>query len=117
MRVRECECGYTEREAIPKTEHHWDKGQKKDGYTVYTCTVCGETRKEGSGTVTLPTASTEQPTQESEVAESTQPTDSTQQGTKVEFRSPWKTAAILIAALLVCGIAAVAVLMVIHKRK
>lgn len=117
LRVRECECGYTEREAIPKTEHHWDKGQKKDGYTVYTCTVCGETRKEGSGTVTLPTASTEQPTQESEVAESTQPTDSSQQGTKVEFRLPWKTAAILIAALLVCGIAAVAVLMVIHKRK
>ena len=115
--MRECECGYTEREAIPKTEHHWDKGQKKDGYTVYTCTVCGETRKEGSGTVTLPTASTEQPTQESEVAESTQPSDSSQQGTKVEFRSPWKTAAILIAALLVCGIAAVAVLMVIHKRK
>lgn len=120
IRVRECECGYTERESIPKTEHHWDQGQKKDGFTVYTCTVCGETRKEGSGSVTLPTASSEQPTQEPESEESTQPTQPTQpeqQGTTVEFRSPWKTVAILIAALLVCGIAAVSVLMLIRKRK
>ena len=124
IRVRECECGYTEREAIPKTEHHWDQGQKKDGFTVYTCTVCGETRKEGTGAVTLPTASPEQTKpQESETGESEQPTEPTQptqsdhQSTTVAFRSPWKTAAILIAALLVCGIAAVAVLMVIRSRK
>lgn len=46
QRVRECNCGVTEKEDIPVVEHTWDDGTKTDEGTVYSCTVCKETKTE-----------------------------------------------------------------------
>lgn len=46
QRVRECDCGVTEKEDIPLSDHTWDKGKRTKDGTVYTCTECGETRTE-----------------------------------------------------------------------
>ena len=48
IRLRECDCGVTERESIPVEEHSWDNGvitaeatETTDGERLFTCTVCG----------------------------------------------------------------------------
>ena len=42
-----CACGETKTEAIAKTgEHKYDEGKKSGINTVFTCTVCGETKTE-----------------------------------------------------------------------
>lgn len=53
IEVRECDCGYTERETVPAAGHHWDAGKitKKpakgaDGIKTFTCTVCGQIKTE-----------------------------------------------------------------------
>lgn len=46
QRVRECECGVTEKEDIPALEHAWDEGSKTDEGMLYTCTLCKETKTE-----------------------------------------------------------------------
>lgn len=51
IKVRECECGYTERDGIPAAGHQWDAGMATKeptidtvGVKTFTCTVCGETK-------------------------------------------------------------------------
>ncbi|MDD6203691.1 MAG: bacterial Ig-like domain-containing protein, partial [Firmicutes bacterium] len=65
VKVRECDCGRTEREGIPATGHSWDEGritkepaEDSDGEITYTCTVCNETKSEviKAGESTTPSA-------------------------------------------------------------
>lgn len=53
IKIRECDCGHTEREAIPPTGHLWGEGTvtklptlESDGEKLYSCTVCNETKTE-----------------------------------------------------------------------
>ncbi len=53
IRVRECDCGHTERSEVAATGHQWDGGkvtkeptENSDGERTFTCTVCKKTRTE-----------------------------------------------------------------------
>ena len=53
IKVRECDCGVTERAEVPATGHNWDSGKitkkptaQSDGEKVYTCLNCKATRTE-----------------------------------------------------------------------
>ena len=53
IKVRECDCGYTERSEVAATGHKWDEGKitkeaaaDTDGRKTFTCTVCKATKVE-----------------------------------------------------------------------
>ena len=53
IKVRECDCGVTERAEVPAAGHNWDAGKitkkptaQADGEKVYTCLNCNATRTE-----------------------------------------------------------------------
>ena len=53
LRTRTCECGDTQTEVIPKTDHTWDEGvitkqptETSNGSKLYTCTVCKANKSE-----------------------------------------------------------------------
>ena len=53
IRTRTCECGDTQTEVIPKTDHTWDEGvitkqptETSNGSKLYTCTVCKANKSE-----------------------------------------------------------------------
>ena len=50
QRVRECDCGVTEKEDIPVLEHAWDGGANSENGKLFTCTVCGQTRTDAAET-------------------------------------------------------------------
>ena len=53
IKTRECDCGVTERAAVPAVGHSWDAGRitreptaEADGVKTYTCLVCKATKTE-----------------------------------------------------------------------
>lgn len=50
QRVRECDCGVTEKEDIPVLEHAWDEGSDTQEGKLFTCTLCKQTRLEENET-------------------------------------------------------------------
>lgn len=53
IRTRSCECGDTQTEVIPKTDHSWDEGvitkqptATSNGSRLYTCTICKANKSE-----------------------------------------------------------------------
>lgn len=53
IKIRECDCGHTERSEVAATGHQWDEGKvtkeatkNSDGVRTFTCTICRKTRTE-----------------------------------------------------------------------
>ena len=72
IKVRECDCGHTERSEVPATGHQWDEGKvtkeptsDSDGERTYTCTVCKKTETE----VIKAVATTSEPSDDSNTPE------------------------------------------------
>ena len=89
IKMRECDCGYTERSEIPAAGHQWDDGkitkeptESAEGEKTFTCTVCKKTKTETIKAIqvaTEPSASTSDPSESTSVpSESTSvPSEST----------------------------------------
>ena len=112
IKVRECDCGYTERAEVAATGHKWDEGKitkeaaaDTDGRKTFTCTVCKATKVE---TIAAGTSSGDPENDPADGSEGTEAygSDIEEADKKQSSGLPWWGFALVGAALVGGGIAA-----------
>ena len=122
-KVRECDCGVTERVEVPATGHNWDSGKitknptaQSDGEKVYTCLNCKAIKVK---TVKFSGISEESDTTNN-TAEPDNNSESTIEPTNIgsyeKTHFPWWLVAVIIVPVIGC-IVIVVILLVIKKQK
>lgn len=123
IKVRECDCGVTERAEVPATGHNWDSGKitkkptaQSDGEKVYTCLNCKAIKVK---TVKFSGISEESDTTNN-TAEPDNNSESTIEPTNIgsyeKTHFPWWLVAVIIVPVIGC-IVIVVILLVIKKQK
>lgn len=123
IKVRECDCGVTERVEVPATGHNWDSGKitknptaQSDGEKVYTCLNCKAIKVK---TVKFSSISEESDTTNN-TAEPDNNSESTIEPTNIgsyeKTHFPWWLVAVIIVPVIGC-IVIVVILLVIKKQK
>lgn len=123
IKVRECDCGVTERVEVPATGHNWDSGKitknptaQSDGEKVYTCLNCKAIKVK---TVKFSGISEESDTTNN-TAEPDNNSESTIEPTNIgsyeKTHFPWWLVAVIIVPVIGC-IVIVVILLVIKKQK
>ena len=123
IKVRECDCGVTERAEVPATGHNWDSGKitknptaQSDGEKVYTCLNCKAIKVK---TVKFSGVSEESDTTNN-TAEPDNNSESTIEPTNIgsyeKTHFPWWLVAVIIVPVIGC-IVIVVILLVIKKQK
>ena len=123
IKVRECDCGVTERAEVPATGHNWDSGKitkkptaQSDGEKVYTCLNCKAIKVK---TVKFSSISEESDTTNN-TAEPDNNSESTIEPTNIgsyeKTHFPWWLVAVIIVPVIGC-IVIVVILLVIKKQK
>ena len=123
IKVRECDCGVTERAEVPATGHNWDSGKitkkptaQSDGEKVYTCLNCKAIKVKTvkfSG-ITEDSDTTNNTAELDNNSEST--IEPTNIGSYVKTQFPWWIIAVIAVPVIVC-IVVVVILIVIKKQK
>lgn len=122
-KVRECDCGVTERAEVPATGHNWDSGKitkkptaQSDGEKVYTCLNCKAIKVK---TVKFSSISEESDTTNN-TAEPDNNSESTIEPTNIgsyeKTHFPWWLVAVIVVPVIGC-IVIVVILLVIKKQK
>ena len=122
-KVRECDCGVTERAEVPATGHNWDSGKitkkptaQSDGEKVYTCLNCKAIKVK---TVKFSSISEESDTTNN-TAEPDNNSESTIEQTNIgsyeKTHFPWWLVAVIVVPVIGC-IVIVVILLVIKKQK
>lgn len=122
-KVRECDCGVTERVEVPATGHNWDSGKitkkptaQSDGEKVYTCLNCKAIKVK---TVKFSSISEESDTTNN-TAEPDNNSESTIEPTNIgsyeKTHFPWWLVAVIVVPVIGC-IVIVVILLVIKKQK
>ena len=122
-KVRECDCGVTERAEVPATGHNWDSGKitkkptaQSDGEKVYTCLNCKAIKVK---TVKFSSISEESDTTNN-TAEPDNNSESTIEPTNIgsyeKTHFPWCLVAVIVVPVIGC-IVIVVILLVIKKQK
>lgn len=100
IKARECDCGYTERAAIPVTDHVWEDGiigarptTSSEGFMLYVCSVCGMQRTQSIPKLTAedtaePAPTTSQPGRPASSQTETKPAGTKPAGTKPAETKP-----------------------------
>lgn len=123
IKVRECDCGVTERAEVPATGHNWDSGKitkkptaQSDGEKVYTCLNCKAIKVK---TVKFSSISEESDTTNN-TAEPDNNSESTIEQTNIgsyeKTHFPWWLVAVIVVPVIGC-IVIVVILFVIKKQK
>lgn len=123
IKVRECDCGVTERAEVPATGHNWDSGKitkkptaQSDGEKVYTCLNCKAIKVK---TVKFSSISEESDTTNN-TAEPDNNSESTIEPTNIgsyeKTHFPWWLVAVIVVPVIGC-IVIVVILLVIKKQK
>ncbi|WP_077534115.1 hypothetical protein [Massiliimalia massiliensis] len=123
IKVRECDCGVTERAEVPATGHNWDSGKitkkptaQSDGEKVYTCLNCKAIKVK---TVKFSGISEESDTTNN-TAEPDNNSESTIEPTNIgsyeKTHFPWWLVAVIVVPVIGC-IVIVVILLVIKKQK
>ena len=123
IKVRECDCGVTERAEVPATGHNWDSGKitkkptaQSDGEKVYTCLNCKVIKVK---TVKFSSISEESDTTNN-TAEPDNNSESTIEPTNIgsyeKTHFPWWLVAVIVVPVIGC-IVIVVILLVIKKQK
>ena len=123
IKVRECDCGVTERAEVPATGHNWDSGKitknptaQSDGEKVYTCLNCKAIKVK---TVKFSRISEESDTTNN-TAEPDNNSESTIEPTNIgsyeKTHFPWWLVAVIVVPVIGC-IVIVVILLVIKKQK
>ena len=123
IKVRECDCGVTERAEVPATGHNWDSGKitkkptaQSDGEKVYTCLNCKAIKVK---TVKFSSISEESDTTNN-TAEPDNNSESTIEPTNIgsyeKTYFPWWLVAVIAVPVIGC-IVIVVILLVIKKQK
>ena len=123
IKVRECDCGVTERAEVPATGHNWDSGKitkkptaQSDGEKVYTCLNCKAIKVK---TVKFSGVSEESDTTNN-TAEPDNNSESTIEPTNIgsyeKTHFPWWLVAVIVVPVIGC-IVIVVILLVIKKQK
>lgn len=123
IKVRECDCGVTERVEVPATGHNWDSGKitknptaQSDGEKVYTCLNCKAIKVK---TVKFSGISEESDTTNN-TAEPDNNSESTIEPTNIgsyeKTHFPWWLVAVIVVPVIGC-IVIVVILLVIKKQK
>lgn len=123
IKVRECDCGVTERVEVPATGHNWDSGKitknptaQSDGEKVYTCLNCKAIKVK---TVKFSSISEESDTTNN-TAEPDNNSESTIEPTNIgsyeKTHFPWWLVAVIVVPVIGC-IVIVVILLVIKKQK
>ena len=123
IKVRECDCGVTERAEVPATGHNWDSGKitkkptvQSDGKKVYTCLNCKAIKVK---TVKFSSISEESDTTNN-TAEPDNNSESTIEPTNIgsyeKTHFPWWLVAVIVVPVIGC-IVIVVILLVIKKQK
>ena len=123
IKVRECDCGVTERAEVPATGHNWDSGKitkkptaQSDGEKVYTCLNCKAIKVK---TVKFSSISEESDTTNN-TAEPVNNSESTIEPTNIgsyeKTHFPWWLVAVIVVPVIGC-IVIVVILLVIKKQK
>lgn len=123
IKVRECDCGVTERAEVPATGHNWDSGKitkkptaQSDGEKVYTCLNCKAIKVK---TVKFSSISEESDTTNN-TAEPDNNSESTIEQTNIgsyeKTHFPWWLVAVIVVPVIGC-IVIVVILLVIKKQK
>lgn len=123
IKVRECDCGVTERAEVPATGHNWDSGKitkkptaQSDGEKVYTCLNCKAIKVKtvkfsGISEESDRTNNTAEPDNNSE--STIEPTNI---GSYEKTHFPWWLVAVIVVPVIGC-IVIVVILLVIKKQK
>ena len=123
IKVRECDCGVTERAEVPATGHNWDSGKitkkptaQSDGEKVYTCLNCKAIKVK---TVKFSSISEESDTTNN-TAEPDNNSESTIEPTNIgsyeKTHFPWWLVVVIVVPVIGC-IVIVVILLVIKKQK
>lgn len=115
IRVRECDCGYTERATVPALGHKWDDGRlikeanaDADGEKILTCTVCKTTKVEKIKAGETTNDLTGMTLETSESAATSEITSEKSEQTSSGF--PWWAIAVIAAVIVGCGTVCIVVI-------
>ena len=121
IKVRECDCGVTERAEVPATGHNWDSGKitkkptaQSDGEKVYTCLNCKAIKVKTVKFSSISSDTTNNTAEPDNNSEST--IEPTNIGSYEKTHFPCWLVAVIVVPVIGC-IVIVVILLVIKKQK